>query len=244
MKSELDGMTDKQRIFCLEYLTDLNGTRAAIKAGYSQNSAAEIASENLRKPQIRQFIDNQLREKVISSEETVKLISDIAKSSINDYLTTRIVEDRKKINKPLRQKIEELQEEIAKKRRLQELSDWTEERSDDNFKEIARIEEEIIQYEVELEFNPDASIIEFGKPELVERIEVDMVKLAKDKELGRIKSIAWTEFGPKVELYAADAALRDMAKIYGKFEKDNAQKQPVVNVASEEKIDALLNKLK
>lgn len=53
-------MTDKQKKFCEEYLIDLNGTRAAIRAGYSEDTAGVIASENLQKPYIRKYIDEQL----------------------------------------------------------------------------------------------------------------------------------------------------------------------------------------
>lgn len=46
----------KQALFVEEYLKDRNGTRAAIAAGYSENTAAEMAYENLRKPQIMEAI--------------------------------------------------------------------------------------------------------------------------------------------------------------------------------------------
>jgi len=32
-------LTNKQRIFCKEYILDWNGSRAALKAGYSKRSA-------------------------------------------------------------------------------------------------------------------------------------------------------------------------------------------------------------
>lgn len=46
-------LTEKQERFCQEYLIDLNGTQAAIRSGYSIDSAKEIASENLTKPNIQ-----------------------------------------------------------------------------------------------------------------------------------------------------------------------------------------------
>jgi phage terminase small subunit len=49
-------LTGKQRRFCEEYIFDFNGTRAAKAAGYSDNTAAEIACENLTKPQIQAYI--------------------------------------------------------------------------------------------------------------------------------------------------------------------------------------------
>ncbi|HFQ6845262.1 MAG: terminase small subunit [Serratia marcescens] len=46
-------LTDKQEMFCREYLIDLNATKAAIRAGYSTKTANRTASENLSKPDIQ-----------------------------------------------------------------------------------------------------------------------------------------------------------------------------------------------
>ena len=52
------GLTHKQLIFCQEYCRNgWNGTRAALKAGYSKKTAGEIAKENLKKPFIITYID-------------------------------------------------------------------------------------------------------------------------------------------------------------------------------------------
>lgn len=56
-------MTAKQKRFIEEYLIDLNATQAAIRAGYSPDSAADIGSENLRKPDIRARIDKAMAER-------------------------------------------------------------------------------------------------------------------------------------------------------------------------------------
>lgn len=56
-------LNDQQERFCHEYIVDLNGTQAAIRAGYSENSARQIASENLSKPHIRQRINELARER-------------------------------------------------------------------------------------------------------------------------------------------------------------------------------------
>lgn len=52
------GLNPRQAKFCEEYLVDLNGTQAAIRAGYSPNgrAPAEVAYQNLRKPQIAEAI--------------------------------------------------------------------------------------------------------------------------------------------------------------------------------------------
>jgi phage terminase small subunit len=45
-------MTPKQQRFVDEYLIDLNATQAAIRAGYSADTAHSIGHENLSKPEI------------------------------------------------------------------------------------------------------------------------------------------------------------------------------------------------
>lgn len=55
-----DKLTPKQAMFVIEYLKDLNGTQAAIRAGYSESTAQEIASENLSKPMIKNAIQEQM----------------------------------------------------------------------------------------------------------------------------------------------------------------------------------------
>lgn len=55
-KAPADDLTEKQKIFCREYILDWNGTRAAIAAGYSEKTAGVIASENLTKPNVKAHI--------------------------------------------------------------------------------------------------------------------------------------------------------------------------------------------
>jgi phage terminase small subunit len=65
-------LTEKQKLFCKEYIKDLNASRAAIAAGYSKKTATVTASENLTKPNINKFI-NELRK---DREERVQIDAD------------------------------------------------------------------------------------------------------------------------------------------------------------------------
>ena len=56
-------LTKKQQLFVDEYLIDLNATQAAIRAGYSVDSAKEIGCENLTKPNIQQAIAKAMAER-------------------------------------------------------------------------------------------------------------------------------------------------------------------------------------
>ncbi len=53
----------RQQLFVDEYIIDFNATRAAKAAGYSENSASSIASENLTKPNIEKAVDKAIADR-------------------------------------------------------------------------------------------------------------------------------------------------------------------------------------
>lgn len=61
-------MNARQKRFCDEYLIDCNATQAAIRAGYSERTAYSIGEENLKKPELKAYIDAQLER--LHSERT------------------------------------------------------------------------------------------------------------------------------------------------------------------------------
>lgn len=63
-------MTKKQKAFVEEYLIDLNATQAAIRAGYSPDTAKVIGCENLTKPDIKAAIDKAIAERSRRTEIT------------------------------------------------------------------------------------------------------------------------------------------------------------------------------
>ncbi|MCW3466515.1 terminase small subunit [Chitinophaga nivalis] len=75
-------INEKQRRFCEEYLIDLNATKAAIRAGYSEKTAAQIGCENLIKPDIIDYLNirrSEISEKTeISQEWVMKRLKDIS----------------------------------------------------------------------------------------------------------------------------------------------------------------------
>ncbi|QNB08349.1 terminase small subunit [Herbaspirillum frisingense] len=52
-------ITDKVRRLVDEYLIDLNATKAAIRAGYSERTAKQIASEVLNKPEVQALLQER-----------------------------------------------------------------------------------------------------------------------------------------------------------------------------------------
>lgn len=74
-------LTAKQQRFCDEYLVDLNATQAAIRAGYSKRSAGVIAVENLKKPNIKAYIEKRMDEKekalIADQDEVLKYLTEV-----------------------------------------------------------------------------------------------------------------------------------------------------------------------
>ena len=75
-------LTPKQQAFVNEYLIDLNATQAAIRAGYSPNTAQQMGSENLSKPVIRNAIDKAIADRSrrtgINQERVIREIAKLA----------------------------------------------------------------------------------------------------------------------------------------------------------------------
>jgi len=74
-------LTARQKKFCDEYLISGNATDAAIKAGYSPKTAKQTGSENLAKPDLRAYIDEQLEKlhsaKIADAEEVMKYLTSV-----------------------------------------------------------------------------------------------------------------------------------------------------------------------
>ena len=86
----MDGLTNKQALFCREYLIDLNATAAAKRAGYSQKTAMKIGQENLNKPAIRDRLKKEIARRVektdISAETVLKELHRLATFDPVDFL--------------------------------------------------------------------------------------------------------------------------------------------------------------
>lgn len=85
-----DELTEKQRLFCIYYIKCFNATKAAIKAGYSKNSAGEQGYQLLQKPSIKNEIQrlkrNKLNRAMLSEDDIFQKYIDIAFADITDYL--------------------------------------------------------------------------------------------------------------------------------------------------------------
>ena len=83
-------MTKKQKRFIEEYLIDLNATQAAIRAGYSPDTAKSIGSENLTKPDIKAQIARAMAERSrrtgVNADRVIMELAKIAFVNANDVI--------------------------------------------------------------------------------------------------------------------------------------------------------------
>lgn len=80
-------LTAKQEMFCKEYIIDLNATQAAIRAGYSQDTAKEIGCQNLTKLNIQERIAELQKDRL----ERVQIDADYVINGVKE-LTERCVQ--------------------------------------------------------------------------------------------------------------------------------------------------------
>lgn len=82
-------LTPRQELFVSEYLKDLNGTRAAIRAGYAPNSAAETGSYLLRLPKVAFFLEKAKEQRLervnVTQDNVLSQMALLANSSIDHY---------------------------------------------------------------------------------------------------------------------------------------------------------------
>lgn len=80
--SEKCNLSEKQLIFCKEYMTDFNATRSAIRAGYSEKSAHVQANRMLKNDKVKTYIAKHKAERIekldITAENVLKEIANVA----------------------------------------------------------------------------------------------------------------------------------------------------------------------
>lgn len=86
-------LTAKQERFVEEYLIDLNATQAAIRAGYSEDSAGAQGHENLKKPEIQLALaiakEERSKRTKVSQDRVIAELARIGFSDIRNVLTAK-----------------------------------------------------------------------------------------------------------------------------------------------------------
>ena len=94
-------MNAKQKRFCDEYLVDCNATQAAIRAGYSPKTAYAAGSNNLKKPELREYIDQQLEllhnANIADSKEVLEYLTSVMRGKHKEQILQLVGDGVQKI---------------------------------------------------------------------------------------------------------------------------------------------------
>lgn len=86
-------LSPKRAEFVRQYLVDLNGTQAAIRAGYAPRSASQQADDLLRNPQVaaavKEAMDARAARTEIEADAVLRRWWDIANANANDVVQLR-----------------------------------------------------------------------------------------------------------------------------------------------------------
>jgi|SRR5208282_3260351 len=86
-------LTPRQARFVEEYLIDLNGRQAAIRAGYSPNAAEVQASRLIRNAKVTAAVNDAMQERSkrtgITADRVVTELARLAFSNISDFIEMR-----------------------------------------------------------------------------------------------------------------------------------------------------------
>lgn len=81
-------LTPKQKAFADEYLICGNITEAAKKAGYSEKTAAVIGNENLKKPNVIEYIAERQKQiddsRIADAKEVMQFYSAVLRGEVKD----------------------------------------------------------------------------------------------------------------------------------------------------------------
>ncbi|WP_342399602.1 terminase small subunit [Weizmannia sp. FSL W8-0676] len=86
----MEKLTPKQKAFADYYIELGNATEAAIKAGYSKKTAYSIGNENLKKPEIKKYIQERVAEKeekmIAKQDEVLKFLTSVLRGEITEEI--------------------------------------------------------------------------------------------------------------------------------------------------------------
>lgn len=157
-------LTNKQKVFVHEYIKDFNATQAAIRAGYSKNTAQEIGSQNLSKLVIKTEILKQFDKYGDATQKVIAEHFKIATSDITDFVEIDELTGTVKV-KPLKEIPEGMTSVIKKireKRVIKENADGSSSTVYDN-----------VEYELYDKQKAQQDLLKIAKL-LTDKIEVDL----------------------------------------------------------------------
>ena len=127
-------LTPKQKAFCDYYLKSGNATDAAKKAGYAEKTAYAIGAENLRKPQIIEYIKERQKQiedaRIADVAEVMQFFTSVMRGEITDQFG---------LEAELQTRMNAAKEIMKRKERIEDIEEKQKDRSKDKKKRVTVI---------------------------------------------------------------------------------------------------------
>lgn len=225
-------LSDQQRAFVDAYVVSKNKTKAARAAGYSDHTAGQQGHRLLKNVEIRAAVDERMSTLAMSAEEAMQRMSEIASTRLNEYFTVQQVQGYQMEQVTIKELVERKEGEIDFIREYMNREGLlTEEQQKPYLEKIAALRLELLDYLLKQDqFGDEATLLVPGAPCVTQEATLDLVAIARAEGEGLVTEFKHTKDGIQVKIADPVPALRDMLRIHGKFEKDNAQSRPQVAI--------------
>jgi phage terminase small subunit len=102
-------LNNRQELFVSFYLQNPNATQAAIKAGYSEKTAASQGERLLRNVEIAKRVQQRVESAAMTADEVLGELAGIAKAPWDKFFEYKISEDEKFVTMRLTDKLKALE---------------------------------------------------------------------------------------------------------------------------------------
>lgn len=210
----IKALSFRQKIWADAFIKCLNKKKASLVAGCTEENANSYAAYMYGLQVVRDYIEYVVSLAIGTVDDNIKLVQTIRDARLNDYMVKVKVIKSDLVKTPLAKVIERTRVELLKEEEYFMLAEEPKEITA-GMQRIKTLRKSIKKYEIDLRHDPKAHVLEYGPSYLADNVELDLVKLAADKENGIIKSFKHTKDGIHVEFHSQLDAANTLARIQG-----------------------------
>lgn len=207
-------LTFRQKVWADAFIKCLNKKKASLVAGCTEENANSYGAYMYGLQPVRDYIEYVVNSTIGTVDDNIKLVQTIRDARLNDYLIKVKTIKSDLVKTPLAKVIERTRDELLLEEEYFMLAEEPKEITA-AMQSIKALRKRIAKMEIQLKHSPKASVIEHGPSYLADAVELDLVKLAADKENGIIKSFKHTKDGVHVEFHSQLDAANTLARIQG-----------------------------
>jgi phage terminase small subunit len=236
-------LSEKERFFVDDYLQTWDKTSAARAYGFT-NDLRQRGYGVYNRDNVKAYITKKVQQMTSTTDEAVKRVADMAEANLTEYFRDQEYFDVPRVRQPLGLYIAEREEQLYQEKLYEFEAELSGKELEVSQKKIKNMKAAITRLRIELDRNPAAYRVVDGEPVIRTRQVLDLNELVKDKHKVRIKKVKIYKDGAmEVESYNALDANEKLLKMGGRYELDNAQRNPVSKLDTDKLSDETIKDL-